>query len=84
MDKANKNDSINHPSHYTQGNIEVIDFIEDQRMGYCLGNAIKYLCRYRFKDTALDDLKKAQWYMNRLIKEEEYGLINVRKLGEGE
>ena len=39
------NDPVNHPSHYTSGKIEVIDFIEDQKFPYHLGNACKYLCR---------------------------------------
>lgn len=60
-------DNVNKPAHYTQGKIEVIDFIEDQKMGYHDGNAIKYICRYRYKGTPLQDLKKAKWYINRLI-----------------
>ena len=43
-------DPVNHPSHYTSGKIEVIDFIEDQKMPYHLGNACKYLCRAGKKD----------------------------------
>jgi hypothetical protein len=39
------NDNVNHPSHYTTGKIEVIDFIEDQKFPYHLGNALKYLWR---------------------------------------
>ena len=45
-------DPVNHPSHYTSGKIEVIDFIEDQKMPYHLGNACKYLCRAGKKDPA--------------------------------
>ena len=64
-------DQINKPSHYTQGKIEVIDFIEDQQMDFVTGNAVKYLARYRFKGQPLEDLKKARWYIERLIKREE-------------
>lgn len=63
-------DVVNNPLHYTQGNIEVIDFIEDQSLDYKEGNVIKYVCRYKYKN-GLQDLKKAQWYLNRLINEME-------------
>jgi len=66
MSKEKENDIINSPEHYTQGKIEVIDFIEG--MSFCAGNAIKYLCRYSFKGKPLEDLKKARWYVERLIK----------------
>ena len=62
-------DKINHPKHYTQGNIEVIDFILDQKMSYLQGNAVKYLCRYKYKN-GLEDLKKAQLFINKLIEVE--------------
>lgn len=66
-----KNDMVNHPSHYTDGNIEVIDYIEDKRLGYCLGNAIKYISRAgkKNKDKEIEDLQKAVWYINRRIQE---------------
>ena len=57
-------DTIN-PSHYKKGNIEVIDFILDQNFNYLEGNIIKYVSRYKDKN-GLEDLKKAQWYLNRL------------------
>lgn len=65
-----KIETVNHPSHYNQGNIEVIDYIEDLGMGedFCAGNAIKYLSRYKYKEKPLEDLKKARWYVDRLIK----------------
>ena len=43
--QKNHNDNINHPKHYTDGKIEVIDFIEDKKLGFCLGNAVKYISR---------------------------------------
>lgn len=62
---------INHPSHYTQGKYEVIDYIEDklskeELQGYCVGNVLKYVSRFKHKN-GLEDLKKAEWYLNRLI-----------------
>lgn len=67
--KRNANDPVNHPSHYTAGKIEVIDFLEDQAFPYHLGNAVKYICRAGKKDPkkTVEDLKKAVWYLNRYI-----------------
>lgn len=64
-------DPVNRPSHYTDGKIEVIDFIEDKNLGFCLGNAIKYIARAGKKDPTkeVEDLKKARWYIERRIKE---------------
>ena len=63
-------DSVNHPSHYTSGKIEVIDFIDDQQLSYEKGNVIKYVCRAGKKDPnkEIEDLKKAAWYIQREIK----------------
>lgn len=65
------NDPVNSPAHYTDGKIEVIEFIEDKKLGFCLGNAVKYISRAGKKDPAkeIEDLKKAVWYINRRIKE---------------
>lgn len=62
-------EKVNHPSHYNQGQIEVIDYIEDIGMGedFCAGNAIKYISRYKYKQKPLEDLQKAKWYVERLI-----------------
>ena len=59
---------INHPPHYNTGRIEVIDFIEDQNLGFHLGNVVKYVCRSRHKGEELYDLGKAMWYLQRYIK----------------
>ena len=69
-------DMVNHPAHYTDGKIEVIDYIEDKKLGYCLGNAIKYISRAGKKDKSkeIEDLKKAAWYIARRIKELEEGV----------
>ena len=60
-----EHDSVNHPAHYTDGSIEVIDFIEDKH----LGNAVKYIARAGKKDPekTAEDLRKAVWYLNRYI-----------------
>lgn len=65
--KVVEEDVINHPSHYTRGKIEVIDFIEDQQLPYHLGNVIKYIARAGHKGDKLEDLKKARWYLDRYI-----------------
>ena len=63
-------DAVNHPSHYTDGSIEVIDFIEDKKLNYHRGNAVKYICRAGKKDPekTIEDLQKAVWYINREIQ----------------
>ena len=63
-------DPVNRPAHYTDGKIEVIDFIEDKKLGFCLGNTVKYICRAGKKDPTktVEDLKKGAWYLNREIK----------------
>ncbi len=65
-------DTVNHPKHYTAGKIEVIEYIEDQLsseelQGYFVGNIIKYLSRHKHKG-GIEDLKKARWYLDRMIK----------------
>lgn len=60
-------DKINHPSHYTFGKYEVIDYIEDKGFGFHLGNVIKYVSRAGRKEDELEDLKKAKWYLDRKI-----------------
>lgn len=64
-------EKVNHPSHYNDGKIEVIDYIEDKQLGFCLGNAIKYISRAgkKYKDKEVEDLKKAIWYIERRIYE---------------
>ena len=62
-------DMVNHPSHYTDGGIETIDFIEAKNLPYHLGNAVKYISRAGKKEPekTAEDLKKAVWYINRYI-----------------
>lgn len=65
-------DDVNHPSHYNAGKIEVIDFIEDQNLNFCLGNCVKYICRcMRKHDSPKEDLEKAKWYLERELKKYE-------------
>jgi len=60
-------DPVNHPEHYKVGGIETIDFIEAKNLGYNLGNVVKYITRSDHKGDRLQDLQKAQWYLNREI-----------------
>ena len=61
-------DKVNHPAHYNQGKIEVIDAIEDWKLGFHEGNVVKYVARSASAENRLQDLKKAKWYIDRLIK----------------
>lgn len=60
-----QHDPVNHPSHYTSGGIEVIDFIEAKKFNYNLGNAVKYISRSGLKGNKKQDLEKAIWYLKR-------------------
>lgn len=61
-------DVVNHPPHYTQhpSGVECIQITE--HMGFCLGNAVKYIWRADLKHDAIEDLKKAVWYIQREIE----------------
>jgi hypothetical protein len=63
-----EDDPVEHPSHYTFGTIEVITVIEDWQLGFHEGNCIKYIARAKHKGNELQDLQKAQFYLNRRIK----------------
>lgn len=65
-------DSVNHPDHYSTGNYECIDVMEevfgrDAVKDFCLCNAFKYIYRCKHKNNEEEDLEKAEWYLNRLI-----------------
>ena len=62
-----KPDAVNSPAHYKVGGIETIDFIEAKKLGYNLGNVVKYLTRADHKGNKLEDLRKAQWYLEREV-----------------
>lgn len=71
-DYSSEEDNVNHPSHYGTGKIECIEYLEDfltheEFIGYLRGNIGKYLHRWRYKN-GLEDLEKAQWYLNKLIE----------------
>lgn len=75
-----RNDPVNHPSHYQlHGGMEVIDIIEavtwdlPGNEAYAIGNAVKYICRYRNKGKPVQDLEKAKWYLNRAIEDYKKG-----------
>lgn len=66
-----EHDPVNSPTHYTDGGIETIDYLqakltEDQFEGFLIGNVLKYCSRYRNKN-GLEDVKKARWYLEKLI-----------------
>ena len=63
-----KKEMVDHPDHYNQGKIEVIDAIEDWDLNFNEGNVVKYVARHRHKKNPLEDLKKAKWYLERIIK----------------
>lgn len=69
---SKKEDMVNHPAHYNKAGIETIEAIQamtgDGFQSYLQGNILKYLWRYQYKN-GIEDLKKAQWYLNRLISE---------------
>lgn len=60
---------VNHPQHYNIGSIETITYLESLGIAedFCVGSAIKYLSRYKHKGEALKDLKKARWYIDKVI-----------------
>jgi hypothetical protein len=66
-------DPVNRPAHYTahKSGIECIQITE--HMGFCLGNAVKYIWRADLKNDAIEDLKKARWYIDREIALRERG-----------
>jgi hypothetical protein len=74
--KTTLSDDVNHPDHYMVGGIETIDILKakmtkEQFLGFLRGNIIKYLTRMENKGDTIKDLKKAQWYLERLITEME-------------
>ena len=80
----NNEDVVNHPSHYTDGKIEVIEFIEDKNLNFHRGNAVKYIARAGKKksgsltdvDKEIQDLSKAVWYLNREISRLKESTVN--------
>ena len=65
--------NVDHPSHYggAENPYEAIKVIEAWGLGFCLGNAVKYIARHEHKGAPLEDLKKARWYLDREIQRRE-------------
>ena len=62
-------EAVNHPAHYNAGKIEVIEAIEDWKLGFHEGNVVKYVARAKHKGRELEDLKKGLWYLQRRIEQ---------------
>ena len=76
-------EKINHPKHYNKGTIEVIDAIVDWELDFCMGNVIKYIARHKYKESPLEDLRKARWYLDyeiRRLEEKQQDCDNHEKL----
>ena len=71
MMAARRREMVNHPDHYRPSNskYEAIDVIEDWNLGFSDGNALKYICRHKFKDNPVEDIKKAIWYLERHLEQ---------------
>jgi hypothetical protein len=71
-------EAVDHPAHYGGGDnpYEAIRVIEAWGLGFCLGNTVKYIARAGKKGGALEDLKKARWYLDREIARMEGGGVN--------
>ena len=70
-----RREAVDHPEHYNRGKIEVIDAIEDWGLDFNAGNVVKYVARHQHKAEPLEDLKKARWYLDRIIEGFENGSI---------
>ena len=68
INKTIPSDNVNNPRHYNTGTIEVINVIEDWKLNFNLGNAIKYIGRCEHKNNKEEDIKKAIWYLERELK----------------
>ena len=71
MSENTQPSAVDHPAHYNMGRVEVIDAIEAWRLGFHLGNAVKYIARAELKGATIEDLEKAVWYLKREIKRRE-------------
>ena len=65
------------PTYYQRGSINVWDFVREQELNFHLGNAIKYICRAGYKDSKIQDLKKAIHYLENELEHEENLLIRT-------
>jgi len=74
FEESMSEDNINNPPHYKQYSLEAIEGIKgsmskDEFQGYLKGAALKYLWRYKYKQAPVDDLRKAKWYLDKLLEE---------------
>jgi|TARA_R100001163_G_C5037056_1_gene176007 hypothetical protein len=69
---VNEVDNVNHPPHYNKGGMEAISYIKQQLgssyFAYLEGSVIKYIHRHKYKTSNIEDLKKASWYLDKLIE----------------
>jgi len=63
-------EEVSSPAHYNQGKVEVIDAIESWGLDFCLGNVVKYVARAEHKGERAKDLKKALWYLERVVRKQ--------------
>ena len=70
-------DMIKEPPHYTQHEIEPIDFIVKNKLDFCQGNVVKYICRYNLKG-GIDDLLKAKQYIDFIIEKDNPKQLNLK------
>jgi hypothetical protein len=83
LNKYKTQDMVNHPPHYTRGNMETIDIMEakstpEEFKGHLKLTALKYLTRAGHKESELQDAKKTQWYVNRWVKTLEKEAVNSK------
>lgn len=76
-------EKVNNPSHYNENGLETIDAIKGTMSreafhGFCTGNILKYVARFKFKN-GIEDLKKARWYLDKMVEDEERGENNALK-----
>lgn len=76
---SDSNETVDHPAHYggADNPYEAIKVIEAWGLGFCLGNAVKYICRQGKKENSTTDLKKALWYLKREIERREVPACGV-------
>lgn len=80
--KAKHHDPVNHPKHYTSHPSGVECIAVTEHMNFCLGNAVKYIWRCGDKGNAIEDLKKARWYLDREISRLSGEATVIKSLGQ--
>lgn len=85
LDKIPHVEMVHHPAHYNKGGIECIDALracltKEEFIGFCKGNALKYLWRCGNKDEPVQELKKAEWYIKRCIDTLEIAVVDRKEI----